>query len=271
MWTLLAGLVLAQSGDESWLNPPDGPQLALSAELGFLAPLYHRVQFGEDGTEINYIQEGGQGNLFPFVRLEADATFGRSIVTLLYQPIDLRTEATFYEDKVIDGEVFAAGTPVDLRYGFSFWRASWMWDLAPSDEVTTGLGLSLQIRNASLEFSSADGTQRIANQNIGPVPVLKFRHRRPIGERFFFVGEVDGFWAPIRYFNGGSSDVEGAIVDASLRGGWTLRHGAETYLNLRWIGGGAVGTSNNPDTPGADGYTRNWIHTLNLSLGFTLR
>ena len=271
MWLALLGLVFAQEGDPSLINQDSGPQLSLSAELGLTAALYHVVQLGENGTEIDYVDEGGQDNLFAFARLEGSGTFGRSTVTLLYQPINLQTNVVFFEDKVIETETFVAGTPMNLQYGFSFWRASWTWDLAKSDEIRTGIGVSLQIRNATIEFTSADGTQRISNRDVGPVPVLKLVHRRPIGDRFYFFGEVDGFWAPIRYLNGGQTDVEGAIIDASLRGGMKLKHGAESYINLRWIGGGAVGTSSEPDQPGGDGFNRNWIHTLNLSLGFTLR
>ncbi len=270
MWLGLMALAMAGPND-SLLNAPDGPQLVLNAELGFTAPISHTIQFGQDGDEINYITEGGQDNLFPFARFQAEAIFGkRHTVTLLYQPLVLTTDVVFSEDKRVDGVLFEAGTPMDLRYGFSFWRGSYTYDLAKSDDIETGIGLSLQIRNATIDFASSDGELQSSNRNIGPVPVLKFRHRRPVGERFFVGGEVDGFWAPIRYFNGGSSDVEGAIIDLSLRGGMTMLHGTESYLNLRWVGGGAVGTSSNPE-PGSDGFNRNWLHTLSLSVGATIR
>jgi hypothetical protein len=268
---ILALALAAAAADPSLLNPDGaGPRVALDAELGFVAPLSHTIQFGQQGTTLDYVGEGGQDNLFPFARTSVELGLGaRHIVILLYQPLTLRTEVSLDQELRVDDAVFAAGTPMDLRYGFSFWRGSWMFDLAASDEVETGLGLSLQIRNATIDFTAADGSERRSYRNIGPVPILKLRHRRGVGARGFVAGEVDGFWAPIRYINGSGSDVEGAIVDLSLKGGLKLRHGAEAYLALRWIGGGAVGTDSTPST--GDGYTRNWLHLATLSIGATLR
>jgi hypothetical protein len=44
----------------------------------------------------------------------------------------------------------------------------------------------------------------------------------------------------------------------------------DPYLNLRFVGGGARGTENNPERPG-DGFTDNWLHTFSLTLGFALK
>jgi hypothetical protein len=84
-------------------------------------------------------------------------------------------------------------------------------------------------------------------------------------------GEVDGFYAPIRYINGANSDVEGAIVDASLRFGLTWRRGVDTFLNVRYLAGGARGTGSSDKAEAyADGFTRNWLHFMTLSLGVSL-
>jgi len=41
-------------------------------------------------------------------------------------------------------------------------------------------------------------------------------------------------------------------------------------VNLRYIGGGADGTSSDPD-PGKDGYNKNWLSFMTLTLGVNLR
>ena len=38
------------------------------------------------------------------------------------------------------------------------------------------------------------------------------------------------------------------------------------FFNLRYLGGGAVGTESNPNPP-SDGYTKNWLHFITVSLG----
>jgi hypothetical protein len=53
-----------------------------------------------------------------------------------------------------------------------------------------------------------------------------------------------------------ANDFVGAILDASLRAGFNPRETLDVFLNLRYLGGGAVGKEQ--DTPGpGDGYTRN--------------
>ena len=82
--------------------------------------------------------------------------------------------------------------------------------------------------------------------------------------------DAAGSYAPIKYINGSDSDVVGAILDASVRGGLQLRNETDAFVNLRYIGGGAEGTDSTPD-PGKDGYVANWLQLLSLSIGLRLR
>ncbi len=273
-------LRLALCGTAHAVTPSEGSlvnrddafaRVRLHAEVGFLAPLAHTLQLGRDGTRFDYLAEGGQNNLFPFGRLSADLDLGpRHSIVALWQPLDLRTTSVPERDIVVNGATFAAGEPLDLRYGFSFYRLSWLYDTARADDVEIGVGASLQLRNAAIGFESADGSLRRDNRDIGPVPTLKTRLRAPVGEHTWLGAEVDAMWAPIRYLNGRDVDVEGAIVDGSLRAGFDLRHGTSAFLNVRYLGGGAVGTGR-ADEVGGDGYVANWLHTVSLSLGVSLR
>ncbi len=265
------------SSDGSVLNRPisDGAPndlaLRLHAELGTLAPLTHTITYGTDGTEFDYVEEGGQDVLFLFARTSADFDIGnRHTLTLLYQPLDLRTQVTFQRDIRVDGVDFASGTPVDIRYGFDFTRGSYLYDLRPGPQRELAVGGSLQIRNANIEFTSADGALRSANRDVGPVPLAKVRWRQPLRGQGWVGSEVDAAWAPIRYINGADSDVEGALLDASVRFGTEVRPGVDAFVNVRYLGGGAVGTGNNSTPPG-DGYTKNWLQFASLSLGASVR
>ena len=75
-------------------------------------------------------------------------------------------------------------------------------------------------------------------------------------------------YAPVKYINGSDSDVVGAIIDFSLRYGIPLDQHKDLFFNIRWIGGGAQGTSSDDDGPG-DGYTENWLNFISFSLGLT--
>jgi len=258
---------------DSVLNRPNAPaQVHLSAELGTLAVLGHRIQLSKSGSMIDYVEEGGQDNLFRYSRLQADLDLGdRHSIVLLYQPLNLVTKARLSRPLTIDNMQVAADTPMAFRYGFDFYRGSWLYDLDDSPRREVALGLSLQIRNATIDFERLDGAGLRSSRDIGPVPVLKFRTRQPVGEKGAFWGfEADGFYAPIKYINGSNVDVVGAILDTSTKVGLPLRNGADAFVSLRYIGGGAEGTSDDVLAP-ADGYVENWLSTVALSIGTQLR
>jgi hypothetical protein len=268
---LLTSLAFAAPSTESLLNDPDRPyQISLHAEVGALAVFSHRIQFGQDGSVVDYIDDGGQDTLFPVARISSEVLLNdRHSLVLLYQPLVIGTSNVVDRDLTLDGVVFPAGTPIDFTYGFSFWRGSYLYDLAPSPNTEIGVGASLQIRNARLTTSSSDGTLFHQENDIGPVPVLKVRGRHVLNNGMFFGAEIDGFYAPIKYINGSNTDVVGAIVDSSVRGGWQVANGAEVFVNLRYLGGGASGTSKDPEF--GDGYTDNWLHFGTVSVGMSLR
>jgi hypothetical protein len=245
--------------------------LRLSAELGFVGVLSHRIQFGQEGSTVDYLEEGGQDNLFPFARLSVDFEFAHHlVVTFLYQPLNLKSTSVFQRDIRVDDTVFPAGTPMQMRYGFDFYRLSIGGDFLPHPEREMLLGFSAQIRNATIDFTSADGALGTTNRDIGFVPILKARFRWTFEKNWFLGAEVDGWFASGRGVSGSSNDFDAAIIDASIRGGVVIRPVGDVFVNLRYIGGGATGTDETPEPP-SDGYTNNWFHTLALSLGVQVR
>lgn len=257
---------------DSLINEPDRRvAVKLHAELGFLAPLRNRLQLGSGGTYVDIRNDLGQDTLYFFARLSGDLDIGRArrhTVQLLWQPLDLRSSAVVDQDLVIEGETVEAGTPLDFRYGFSFWRLSYLYDfLAGEPEVAVGLGL--QIRNANFEYQAQDGSFFRSVRDVGPVPLIEFRGWGYVYRRFWIGGELSGFYAPVRYINGADSDVEGAILDTSLRFGLAWQRGIDTFLNVRYLFGGAQGTSDADAF--SDGFTKNWLHFLAVSVGFSIR
>lgn len=246
-------------------------KLRIGYERGFVDVLKHTIQFGKEGSRFDYVAEGGQDILFPFERLTAEVDLrNRHRFILLIQPLDVRTTALLDRDVVIDSLLFPAGTPMSLRYGFDFYRVSWLYDFWRSPERELACGLSLQLRNAAISFASQDGEYLRTNQNVGPVPIVKLRLQLPLTKRGWFGAEIDGFYAAGKVVTGSTNvtnDFIGAILDASVRGGWTFTRWLDGYLNLRYLGGGARGTSVDDPGPG-DGYTDNWLNTASVTAGF---
>jgi hypothetical protein len=239
--------------------------LRVTGDYGALFPLYHQVQFGRDGSDFDYVGEGGQDIAFPVWRTSLLLDIDRHHVTFLYQPLSLSTKVVLNRTVVVDGARFDQGSALDLEYGFPFYRLSYAYDVIADDQWRLDLGGSLQLRDATITFTSADGDVRRSRRDVGPVPALKalLRYDTPAG--WFTQFEVDGMYAPVKYINGGDSDVTGAIIDANLRAGYRVNDHMDAFANLRWLGGGAEGTSEPEEF--SDGYSQNWLQFLVLSLG----
>lgn len=266
---VLVAVGSAVSAAEAQERRPAFVRVTLNGELGFLGAAYHKIQYGKSGTPFDYVREGGQKVLFPFARLSAELRLARRhSIILLYQPLAFTTSVRLQRDIVVDELRYPAGTGVDLRYGFDFYRMSYLYDLfgKPGSRRELSLGLSLQIRNATIAFTSTDGSLQRSFSNIGPVPTLKARGGYVFRQGVWLAGEADFMYAPVKYLNGGRSDVEGAIFDISLRAGYRVRPTVDLFLNFRYLGGGARGTSPDENTVG-DGFVSNWLHFFTLSLG----
>ncbi|REG81363.1 hypothetical protein [Algoriphagus antarcticus] len=242
------------------------------AELGFLAVLSHKVQFGQNGTYFDYKKDGGQNVLFPVGRLSLELDIKeRNTFILLYQPLTIQTQVLLNEDLVVDNLTFPANSSVDLLYNFPFYRISYLRELLPNKpKFDLAVGGSVQLRNATITFESTDGTRFRTNRDVGVVPALKVRARSNLSELVYLELEADGIYAPISYLNGSDNEVKGAILDASLRAGLKVTSNVNTFFNLRYLGGGAVGTSEDEPGPG-DGYVKNWLHFLTVATGFAYR
>jgi len=264
---LLSLGLAAQTSDATSIT--DKVELIAKAELGFLAVADHKVQFSESGTYFDYRRDGGQNVLFPISRLSLELQFNdKNTFYLLYQPLRLETEVLLQDDLVVDDLTFPANTGVNLLYNFPFYRLSYTSEiLKKNDRYGLAIGGSLQIRNATISFESKDGTLFRTNRDVGLVPAFKIKGHASLSDRLFAELEADGIYAPVSYINGSDNEVVGAILDASLRLGLEFEQPVTAFFNLRYIGGGAVGTSD-IDGPG-DGYVRNWLHFVTVTAGFS--
>ncbi len=244
------------------------------AELGFLGVFDHKIQFGENTTYFDYDEQGGQSTLFAVTRLSLELNFGKksnNTFTLLYQPLSLKTQVVLREDIQIDDVTFLKGSSLNTTYDFPFYRLSYMRHVQFSgDRFKLALGASIQIRNATIVFESGDGSLRQASRNVGIVPLLKLRTSYQQSKNFLLELEADGIYAPISYLNGSDNEVVGALLDLSLRQHMRLTKNASTFLNLRYLGGGAEGTSDDTEDV-SDGYNKNWLHFYTVSVGFAFQ
>lgn len=275
----VAVLVVGATASAVAIGPADWYDVRATAELGTIKVLANTLQFGETGTQFDYVRNGGQEILFPYKRATVElALADRHDIVFLYQPLTVETQTRIPSDLATDVSIdvvdFAPGTALDLKYGFDFWRVSYLFRVIHNGGWNVGLGLSLQLRNASIVFQSTNGEQITVNQNLGPVPIVKARAEYRFSSGLFLGTEVDGFYATSAFINGADFSFEGSILDASIRAGLPISDAADAFVNLRFLGGTAKGTSQYEErfwTEGVERYTENILSTLSLSLGARLR
>jgi len=198
-------------------------------------------------------------------------------VTFLYQPLTLRTESRVDNAGgiTIDNVTFGDGTPLSLKYGFDFYRATYRYRLVNNEAWQFAVGGALQIRNASIIFDGYDAAGddvRVITQDLGPVPVISLAGRRSWADGAVFLeGTLDGFYAPVRYLNLRDVDVIGWLYDASFRMGVQTHERSHAYLSVRFLGGGADGTGAErtlwTESRNEPRYTWNNLNLATLSLG----
>lgn len=248
-------------------------------ELGYLGVLSHvyRVGTEADGNKLfNFVTQGGQDILFPFSRLSVDTTlWNRHHVTFLYQPLTVNTKTVAGKNATgpvqIDGVNFGT-LPMNITYGFDFYRVSYYYDFVGNGITELCAGISIQIRNANIVFESADGTLRTVQNNVGIVPIIKVKAGHWIAPWWGVEFDADGFYASSAIFNGSGRPFEGWIWDAAFGLKAKIYDRTTGYLTVRSIGGGASGTSaydNVTATTSAQRTTYNALATLAVTLGFS--
>lgn len=210
-------------------------------------------QYGPTGTSFEASDVGQQANLVRVSRTSFELAIGRHTMILLYAPFELRTQVTLDRDLQFRDALFMAGTVVDHRYLFEGYRASYLYRVLEG-ELALDVGGSLQIRNAEVAFTAADGSLRAAQDDIGVVPALKARLRwqRP-GASLWGALEADGSST-----FGLVGDTTGALYDVQLTVGHPVGRGIELFLGARLLGGGA-------DVPDKD--IDNWGNFVSFTAG----
>jgi len=258
----------------------------VETEQGTIGILSHTYQNGKapDGgtsTPFDFKNQGGQDLLYPFQRYAIGATINDAHrIWFTYQPLLLQTNVTFQEpvtvgkqeDTVDDPLTFGAGTPMELSYSFPFYRVSYTYDvLRGRDDAILGLGVVMQIRNASIKFEALDGSGLYVSQNLGIVPALQLYSEYVFPFGLTLSADIAGSYASSALFNGADFEFEGSILDASLRASYYIGDGFSLFGNARFFGGTSKGVSEYDDDDrwavSSYEFTENNISSITASVG----
>lgn len=250
---------------------PDWLSVHGSFEYGFVFLPDHQIRWGQKDGFLDYVSSGGQKTLFPNWRVTAGGTIAKDHqLTFTYQPIYLDTQVNLRQDFAPDGVEFKKGDAVNMRYYFPFYRLSYLWHAINDANWRWSIGLGLQLRNATIGYTKADGTKRFEQRNVGPVPLLHTALRYSWNNGIWLGLDAQGFYAPIKYLNGSNTDVIGWIYEVTVDSGIKIWRGLSGYGNVRVLGGGNSGNSKTPRPTGGT-YSENIILTVAMNLGLAVK
>lgn len=227
------------------------PTITVVHETGPAYVVQNEGRYGADGTPFDAERVGQQRNLVRVERTSVELSQGRHRVIALYAPLTIATRVRLAEALTFRDVTFAPGTVLDHTYRFDGFRGSYLYRVLDGC-LDLELGASLQIRNADVAFTSADGTQYSNQDDIGFVPALKVRATyQP--EKAWAMLEADG----LSTF-GLAGDTTGGLYDVAVAVGYPVYRRLDVYASLRLLGGGAK-------VPDQD--FRNWANFASAQIG----
>ncbi len=203
-------------------------------EIGAAYLFQNDGRYGANGSSYTAAEVGQQRNLAVGLRLAIEARLARRhTIIATWAPLDLTTRATLTRDLTFQTTTFADRSVVDHRYLFDGYRLSYLFGLVQTSRFTLGVGASLQVRNASVEFRTVDTAPAVfaVERDIGLVGALKVRARFDAGV-LYAQADVD-------FFNTFGLGLPAGIHDVALTLGIPVIPGFDFLLRLRLVGGGA--------------------------------
>ena len=202
-------------------------------EVGAAYLFQNDGRYGANGSAYTAAEVGQQRNLVGALRLAIEARIARHTIIATWAPLDITTRATLTRDLTFQTTTFADRTVVDHRYLFDGYRLSYLFGLVQASRFTLGVGASIQVRNAAVEFRTVDASPALfaVERDIGVVGALKVRARFDAGV-LYAQADVD-------FFNTFGIGLEGGIHDVALTLGVPVVPGLDFLLRLRLVGGGA--------------------------------
>jgi hypothetical protein len=168
---------------------------SLGGEVGPVFSGYNDVRVPNDGgTDISLSRDFGIPPSF-FYRFDAWYRFNeKHAVGVLAAPLRLAGEATLSFPVFFDGVEFRAGVPIEAKYRFDSYRASYRYNFVRRETFTFGLGFTAKIRDAAISLNSEEAEAEEAN--TGFVPLLNFGLSWAFADRWALLAEGDALAGP---------------------------------------------------------------------------
>lgn len=170
-------------------------QALINLESGLVFTGYNDVRIpGDQGTFFS-LKDDLQAKTKIFYRLRASYTIkSRHTISLLYAPLEIKSEGSVANDIFFEGVVFPANIQINGAYKFNSYRLTYRYDIVNKPKIVFGLGFTAKIRDARISLSSPGLTAE--KTNVGFVPIINFRLLWKINDKFGLLLNGDALAAP---------------------------------------------------------------------------
>ncbi|MFP4469818.1 MAG: hypothetical protein ACLFPE_04010 [Bacteroidales bacterium] len=149
-------------------------QAAIDLETGAVFTGYNDVRIpGDAGTFFSLKDDLNPETAF-FYRLRLSYTLNaRHTLSLLYAPLEVKSEGSVPEDIFFTGVEFPAHTELDASFKFNSYRITYRYEIVRKPGLEFGLGFTAKLRDAKIALSSPGLSAE--KPNVGFVPIINFR------------------------------------------------------------------------------------------------
>jgi hypothetical protein len=202
-------------------------QASIEVEAGAVFSGYNDVRIPGDRGTLFSLTDDLKAEAGMFYRLRASYIIHkRHSLSLLYAPLETKSQGRVPEDIFFEGELFTANTELSSTYVFNSYRLTYRYDFVQKPDFEFGLGFTGKIRDAKIAISSSESVSE--KTNVGFVPILNFRLLWRIDDSFGILLEGDALVAP-----------QGRAEDVLIAMTYTLSDRFDIRAGYRILEGGA--------------------------------
>ena len=202
-------------------------QTMVDFETGVIVPGYNDVRIPGDQGTLFSLKDDLKPKSKMFYRFRLSYTINsRHTISLLYAPLETKSEGIVDNDILFEGELFQANNQLNGAYKFNSYRLTYRYDIVYKPKIIFGFGLTAKIRDAAIRISSTN--LKAEKTNVGFVPIINFRLLWKFKEDFGLLLDGDALAAP----QGRAEDVQIALT-------YTLSNKINIRAGYRILEGGA--------------------------------
>ena len=202
-------------------------QAQIDLESGLVFTGYNNVRIPGDQGTLFSLKDDLQAKTKIFYRLRVSYTIkSRHTISLLYAPLETKSEGSVANDIFFEGVLFPANTKLNGTYKFNSYRLTYRYKIVISSKIDFGLGFTAKIRDAKISLSSPGLTSE--KTNVGFVPIINFKLLWKIDDKFGLLLDGDALAAP-----------QGRAEDVLIAATYHLSDNFDIRAGYRILEGGA--------------------------------